>query len=79
MCAASDGCLTADGVGVTVHFSDGSTWHFTPSNPAALVSQLRACAEIGPDKVVMDAAEHDTLDAAVAAAPRRISDMCAIL
>ncbi len=79
MCASSDGCLTADGVGVAVHFADGSAWHFTPSNPAELVSQLRACPEIGPDKVVMDAAEQDELDAVVAAAPRRISDMCTIL
>jgi hypothetical protein len=84
VCTASDGCLTAAGVGVTVRAHDGTTWHFTPSNPADLVSQLRACPAIGPGKITLgdaggDDGERATLDAVLTTAPIRHSGMCVIL
>ena len=80
VCAASDGCLTADGLGLTVRANDDTTWHFTPQQPQAVLSQLRDCPEIGPAKVVLEEGHGmATLDDILAAAPIRNSDMCVIL
>jgi hypothetical protein len=82
VCTASDGCLSAAGVGITVCSNDGTTWHFTPSNPAGLVSQLRTCPDIGPAKIILGTGGHEeaaTLDEVLATAPVRYSDWCVVL